>query len=75
MAPLPEIRSTIAAATKNEMESMTKAAPVLNATMNAPASGGPTIVVSCSVPWRSELAEGRRPASTVRGRNDCCAGR
>ena len=74
-APLPEISSTIAAATKNDRESITNAGPIPTTTMNAPARGGPTIEDSWSVPCSSELADGRRSASTVRGRNDCWAGR
>src|SRR5262245_30242704 len=50
-APLPEISRTIAAATKNESESITNAGPIPTTTMNAPASGGPTIDDSWSVPW------------------------
>ena len=37
-------------------------------------SAGPTIEASWYVPWSSAFADGRRSASSVRGRNACCAG-
>lgn len=54
---------------------MAKAGPVPTRTMAAPAIGGPAMDASWSVPWSRALADGSRSASTVRGRNACCAGR
>ena len=64
---------TIAART-NETASTAKATPVLVTAITTPATGGPTIEVSWYVPWSSAFADGRRSASSVRGRNACCAG-
>ena len=72
--PRAEIMSTIAAAAKNESESMTNAVPVPTTAIAAPAIGGAMIPVSCIVPWRSALPEDSWSLARVRGRNACWAG-